>query len=396
MQKTKTVLVICRNHLNKAPRFLMEVNALWESYNILAVGISGDTHSKKYKFIPFDVIPKYLPINVSFHLKYPVLFRKFFSILIQIIYYKRLNAEKFNAKREYKLLMKHRFDVLIVHHFRDLPLAVKLAKAKNVKLIFNAHEYYPLEFDSNADWMKKTHPLYIEIGNTYLKHIDACFCVGEKIAEKYKEEFGVDCIVITNSKPYKDLNPSELRSSDKIKLVHHGAALRNRQIELMIDLMNFLDEKYTLDLVLVPGDDTYISELKFKASNNPRIQFPKSVSTEKISDFINQYDIGIYILPPLNFNDKYALPNKFFEFIQARLALAISPSPEMKFLVDKYNLGVVSDDFTTQSLAAKISNLSFEQIMFYKNRVNHFCHELSAENNEKMIKNTVDTLTKFN
>ena len=98
----------------------------------------------------------------------------------------------------------------------------------------------------------------------------------------------------------------------------------------------------------------------------------------------------------MNFNDKYALPNKFFEFIQARLALAISPSPEMKFLVDKYNLGVVSDDFTTQSLAAKISNLSFEQIMFYKNRVNHFCHELSAENNEKMIKNTVDTLTKFN
>ena len=51
----------------------------------------------------------------------------------------------------------------------------------------------------------------------------------------------------------------------------------------------------------------------------------------------NDYDVGLYLLPPTNFNQRYALPNKFFEFIQGRLAIAIGPSPEMAKLVERSN-----------------------------------------------------------
>ncbi|MBK7701065.1 MAG: hypothetical protein IPJ39_21260 [Saprospiraceae bacterium] len=85
-----------------------------------------------------------------------------------------------------------------------------------------------------------------------------------------------------------------------------------------------------------------------------------------IVNFISKYDIGLYILEPTNFNNGMALPNKMFEFIQARLAIAIGPSPEMKSLVEEYNLGVVSADFDSKGLAISLNNLTHQNIIDFK------------------------------
>ena len=45
---------------------------------------------------------------------------------------------------------------------------------------------------------------------------------------------------------------------------------------------------------------------------------PKASEVATIVRTINQFDLGVYLLPPVNFNSAHALPNKFFEFIQAR------------------------------------------------------------------------------
>ena len=44
---------------------------------------------------------------------------------------------------------------------------------------------------------------------------------------------------------------------------------------------------------------------------------------ELIAQEINQYDIGVYLLRDGNLNNKYAMPNKLYEFVQARLADAV-------------------------------------------------------------------------
>jgi hypothetical protein len=108
--------------------------------------------------------------------------------------------------------------------------------------------------------------------------------------------------------------------------------------------------------------------------------------------FLNKYDIGLFILETTTFNYKFALPNKLFEFIQARLAIAIAPSPEMKEIVKKYDLGIVADNFTPTGMADKIKELSREKIMYFKNQSHLHSKELSAENNEILIKNVVTNM----
>ena len=129
--------------------------------------------------------------------------------------------------------------------------------------------------------------------------------------------------------------------------------------------MAFLPENYTLDLMLMP-DDTYYLKLIELAKQNPRIRFLPVVPTTEIIPFLNSYDIGLFLLPPTNFNYLNALPNKLFEFIQARLAIVVSPNPEMKQLVKTYTIGEVSEDYTPQAFAKAIQLITPEKLIYYK------------------------------
>ena len=88
----------------------------------------------------------------------------------------------------------------------------------------------------------------------------------------------------------------------------------------------------------------------------------------------------------------HSLPNKFFEYIQGRLAIAIGPSPEMKHFVEKYELGVVSEDFNPKSLANAINKLTPEKINYYKSQSHTFAQELSAEKNKELVLKNVKQL----
>ena len=58
------------------------------------------------------------------------------------------------------------------------------------------------------------------------------------------------------------------------------------------------------------------------------------------------------MLFPVNFNHIHAFPNKFFEFIQARLALVIGYSLEMIEIVKKYQIGVIAKSFLRKGLSS--------------------------------------------
>jgi len=180
---------------------------------------------------------------------------------------------------------------------------------------------------------------------------------------------------------------------NKIKLIHHGGAIKSRRLDLMINMMNYLDKnKYELTFMLIKNDIKYYNYLLKLSKNISNINFIEPVSFFEIIKTLNKYDIGIYILQPHNFNNKYALPNKIFEYVQARLAIAICPSIEMSKIIKQYNIGICSDNFTPKSLANAISSLSIEKIMEYKNNSHKYAKELSSDENLIKIRNIISDL----
>jgi hypothetical protein len=192
---------------------------------------------------------------------------------------------------------------------------------------------------------------------------------------------------LTNATAFYDLKPQEV--GDTIRIIHHGIAGEARRLDLLIELMEYLPENFTLDLMLMSNAPDYTEKLKQMAAHNPSIRFIPTVPTQEIPISTNNYDIGIFILPFTNLNYKYALPNKFFEFIQARLMIAIGASPEMQRITQQYDLGVVAPDFEPKTLANLLMGLDKDKIMYYKQNVHKAAYELSAATNQTLLRNVV-------
>ncbi|UBQ06148.1 glycosyltransferase [Tepidimonas taiwanensis] len=216
-------------------------------------------------------------------------------------------------------LIGKKFELVLANDVEALPLALKIANGAPV--ILDAHEYSPNEF-SGWEWSLFFWRYKTWLCEKYLERAYAVCTVSRGIAEEYERNFGVRCSIVMNAAEYRDLQPSEVQEG-RIRLIHHGAINRSRQIERMIDLMDFLDERFSLDLMLVNNDAKYFGELRERAGRNPRIRFVEPVPFQEILSVLNRYDIGVYLLPFSNFNNRHALPNKFFEFVQGRLGIAI-------------------------------------------------------------------------
>jgi hypothetical protein len=138
----------------------------------------------------------------------------------------------------------------------------------------------------------------------------------------------------------------------------------------------------------------YINHLKQLAETDTRIRFLSPLKSEELVQFLNNYDIGVFLLPPVNFNYANTLPNKLFDFIQARLAIAIGPTPEMAEVVNRYDIGVVSEDFTPFKLAAEINLMTEEKIEVFKQKSGIAAKELCADKNEVLFLAIIEKLLK--
>jgi hypothetical protein len=284
-----------------------------------------------------------------------------------------------------------KFDLIIANDSDTLPLAAKLAYQNKAKLIFDAHEYEPRHFDDR--WLfrfffqKYRDYLFRE----YLPKVDAMTVVCEGISQEYEKVYGYKSSVLTNAPFYQDLEPSSV-DTKTIKMVHHGGINPSRKIENMIYLMDLLDERFSLDLMLMPNQPKYLAKLKKLVSGNSRIQFREPVAMLDIAKTINKYDIGLYLLSPRSFNQCMALPNKLFEFIQARLAVAIWPSPEMARLVQETQCGIVAESFTIEAMAEKLNNFSIEDLQTFKQNSHKAASKYCAENNRQLLLSLVEDL----
>lgn len=379
----KKVLVIVFSNLKHDARVMRQINWLRENYAVTAVCFDADDISG-VEFIRIS--------QTRLTLMRKALMAVALSLRAYNIAYKLFHDYGFLIDR-----LKGKFDLVVANDIDALPLAFKIKNQG--KVIFDAHEYAPRHFENNAVWRTFFQPFYISLCKKYIPPTDAMLTVGKGLANEYEKNFGVKPAIIANATSYAEIKPSEVLP-DKIRLVHHGIANPSRRLELMIEMMSYLDERFTLDMILMTSDFAsgktrgYIESFKAEASKNPRIKILPGVKSHEVVRTINAYDIGVFLIPPVNFNYANTLPNKLFDFIQARLGIAIGPTPEMAEIVKHYHNGVLSPDFEPKSLAEKLNSLTKEQIEKFKNQSGVAAKELNAEKNKVVFLKVVEDVLK--
>jgi hypothetical protein len=289
----------------------------------------------------------------------------------------------------FQALQGKAFDLTLANDLSSLPLACALRSGCGV--LFDAHEYSPREYEESFSWRFLFQRYNDYLCRTYIPKAAGMLTVCQGIAEAYRSNYGADAKVMFNAPPYHELTPGPVNAGP-VRMIHHGRAAPERSIELMIEVMDLLDDHFRLDLMLVPGEPRYYKRLESLAARRPRVRMVPTTPMRELPRRLNEYDVGLYLLPPSSFNNQYALPNKFFEFIQARLALAIGPSLEMANLIRQHDCGIVAEDFSPQSLADGLNQLDANRIDYFKRQSHLAAKELCFEKGSAVLLSAVNRL----
>jgi hypothetical protein len=381
----KSVLVLAFSNLKHDTRISRQLHWLQKHYRVTVVCFDGNPENTEV--IKIDQTALTL---VRKGLLAAALTLRIFSLAYRLLHdYSKLVPS----------LQSRKFDLIIANDIDTLPLAFSIKGNSSTQIVFDAHEYAPRHFEDKKLWRMFFQPLYLHLCRKYIPKVDGMLTVGKGLADEYEKNFGIKPVIITNATRYHDTAASEIKP-DTIRLIHHGIANPSRKLELMIDMMDLLDKRFTLDMILMTSDfasaqtKSYINGLKERVAKNPKIRIIPPVKSHEVVPLIQQYDIGVFLIPPINFNYANTLPNKLFEYFQARLGIAIGPTPEMAAIVKEYNIGVVSDDFTAENLAAKLNSVTEADLRKFKTNAEAAAKALNAEKNEETFNALMGSLLK--
>ena len=387
MNKRK-ILLLCVPDPNNNPRPNRMIHGLNGKYKLTVVGgahintegiRSYSLHKKGEKETFFERVTRSLKKYYFYGIQYA-----FFLITKQ---YESIYWAKYNLiKPICDELSDENFDLIVSHDLVLLPLVFAIKGSKRIKVILDAREFYPKDVDDSFLWRVVSKKANEYLCEKYLSKCDKVITVSDGIAEEYAQIYDIPKPDVVMSLPYSyQLEPS-VTSEDSINLIYHGNANSSRQTELMIEMMDFADSRFTLDLMLInKKSNIYWQKINSMAQERQNVRVIAPVRMKEIVPFTNTYDMGVFFVPPTNFNLEYTLPNKFFEFIQARLAVAIGPSIEMSKLVRKYDCGIISENFSPESLAKELNQLTSDQINYYKAQSNKAAKVLNAETNKSLV-----------
>ncbi len=240
-----------------------------------------------------------------------------------------------------------------------LPLAVFLAWIFRAKLIYDAHE-----LESNKNGQSKFISLAtLLIEKTCWGHLSGFITVSNSIMLWYQTQFSKkDSALILNSPA---INDSSKKANVKryfhdlyeipegrLVFVYLGLFVAGRGIEKLLDV--FSNQKIDSHIVFIGrGPQREIIE-KYEKINS-RIHLHESVPHEQVVALVANADYGLCFVENVSLSDYYSLPNKLFEYAFAGVPVLASDFPDMRKVIEEYELGAVTDsdlNSITNSIAA--------------------------------------------
>lgn len=104
------------------------------------------------------------------------------------------------------------------------------------------------------------------------------------------------------------------------------------------------------------------------------------MSLNELVPTIANYHCGIVTIPPANFNYQNGLPNKLFQYVQARLPIVTGPIAEISQIVGHYGIGWVTADFSSESIRETLLNIRSDDLVSMSQKLDIAAAELSQEN----------------
>ncbi len=296
----------------------------------------------------------------------------------------------FYAEYNFRLflyLLFKKADLLYANDLDTLLPNYLVSKLKKIPLVYDSHEYFTGVPELENNNFARNCWIYIEKKIfPKLKHI---FTVNDSIAGLYRKQYNKEVKVVRNVPLKTDFNREKNRIElglplEKNIIILQGAGINvDRGGEELIEAMNYIEN--TLLLIIGGGDviDTLKTMTK-KMGLNDRIVFINKLPYSELMQYTSNADLGLTLDKGTNINYRFSLPNKLFDYIMAGIPVLSSDLPEIRKIIEKYDIGEIIESHKPMDIAGKINQMlkDKEKLKKYTLNTSSALNELCWENEE--------------
>jgi glycosyltransferase involved in cell wall biosynthesis len=248
-------------------------------------------------------------------------------------------------------------DVYHSHEAYPLPVCFLAAKLRGKKLVYDAHELY-----QNDGWFS---PSMLE--RQFIHRADAVINVNDARAEILRQRYGLAQQTVLMNCPSKKLPQKSWRlrqmlnihPKDFVVIYHGGFYPKERALDELIRAAALLP---THVHVVIMGFDSkgvqailrkMITELRLA----DRVHILDPLPPRELVEFATGADIGIIPQILVSDNQRFANPNKLFEYMASELAIVATDTPTITPIVQRFGLGEVFVNARAEDMASAIMKL---------------------------------------
>ncbi len=289
---------------------------------------------------------------------------------------------KFSIKLLKELLQTHA-DLYIAEDFYTLPLVTIIGKIRKSKVYYNSRELYAfLGGLRNRPILQR---LVKAIEQYFVKKVDLVLTTGEMDSAFLEKFYGINnTLVIRNipllQKPSCKIDFREEYGipADKIILLYQGVLLEGRGIPLIMRTMRQVENSVLL--ILGDGEQKHnFQKLATELGVNDRIIFAGTIQQSELINYTAGADIGLSLIENISISYYHALPNKLFEYIMAGLPVLSSDLPQIKKIIDDYNVGETVDILNENNIVEALKKWENNPDIIERYKLN--CNKAAADLN---------------
>ena len=234
-------------------------------------------------------------------------------------------------------------DIIHCNDLETLPIGVIIKRFfnKKVKIVYDAHEYETERH--NIRGIRKT--LVKNLEKYLIGYADAVMTVSDSIANEYVRLYGIKKpSLVLNTPSFKVIEKGNIFretfgiSVESTIFLYQGALNLGRGIELILDTFKSLPKD---NVVVFMGYGTLEPIIKEAMDKHNNIYFHKAVPPNRVLAYTSSADFGLSLIEDSCLSYRYCLPNKMFEYIMVGIPVIVSNLPEMRKIVEEYDVGVV-------------------------------------------------------
>jgi glycosyltransferase involved in cell wall biosynthesis len=260
--------------------------------------------------------------------------------------------------------------IVHAHDLDALPIGYLLARACGARLIYDSHELWSSapHMDRQPVWITR---LRLAGERWFARRADEVVAVSDGIADVMAREMGIRRPAVVHNMPALPPaggeSPGPLRRSLGLDpavpvLLYQGKFAPTKGVELLVEAMTHVNRP---DAVLVLlGEGPLEGMLRARVEQGGlagRVLIHPSVPGRELHGWTRDATIGLYTVEGAHLSKRLSLANKFFEYLQAGLAVIVTDMPEMRKLVDRYGFGEAVPAADAPALARRIDALLGDQ-----------------------------------